>query len=753
MKTTKLKASLEAKRTSLRVSIPRASVGEIYVDEATGTLKNVAIMTCGEALGHGFSIDIQTLNQVAALINAKPDGVKSRFKHPGESDALGTQIAHVLPNTRVEGNTLRGDIVIGDYATLLPGQGNVRDYLLKLAKCRPGDFGLSAVIGYDLEPQTDQSGNPTALVARVFEVDAVDFVGQGAATPNGLLSAVQEQKPAVQAMAKPKEKIMDPTIKAYLISEYGLKADATDEQAQAFFDALSPDDQAAVKSPEADMAEKPPVTEPAKLATKPTRVSLVTDEGDKLLAQEGKRVAQLSQMGGILKVPGEVVQLAIAAGEDVITAKARYLKHMTDTAKPVANMEGSIRVGDDKKFASLQQAMPDAIMLRAGTRKFYATDDRNRAKRDGDGNPIRREAHELADKFSSLSVLDMYRRWLVAYGADSEEVATLSRSQLCDLLGPRNLRRRFPKVAQLAQSTSDFDNILLDAQNKTMMAGYVEAPRTWNLWAKRATAPDFKNINRINISEVPTPTSRKEGKGIDYVTISDSKETYALTEYASGVILTRLTLINDDVNALQEIPMRQGQACARLEDDVAYAILTANAAMSDTGPLFNAAAATTAGGHGNYIYIASGSGAPSVATVSALEKLIMLQKGPKNAAILNLTPQFWIGPVALKTTAEQFFASRVDPSKSNETPNPYNGKITPISNARLDANSSTAWYLLANHKDGQTETVEVSFLADEPEPVLKQETDFDTDDQRFAVRHVVAAKALEWRGMAKTLGT
>jgi hypothetical protein len=36
--------------------------------------------------------------------------------------------------------------------------------------------------------------------------------------------------------------------------------------------------------------------------------------------------------------------------------------------------------------------------------------------------------------------------------------------------------------------------------------------------------------------------------------------------------------------------------------------------------------------------------------------------------------------------------------------------------------------------------------------VLKQEIDFDTDDMKFAVRHTVAAKAIDYRGLYKNAG-
>ena len=50
------------------------------------------------------------------------------------------------------------------------------------------------------------------------------------------------------------------------------------------------------------------------------------------------------------------------------------------------------------------------------------------------------------------------------------------------------------------------------------------------------------------------------------------------------------------------------------------------------------------------------------------------------------------------------------------------------------------------------DTVEVCFLADEPEPVTDDEIDFNTDDLHFKCRHTVVAKAIDWRGMFRSSG-
>lgn len=293
----------------------------------------------------------------------------------------------------------------------------------------------------------------------------------------------------------------------------------------------------------------------------------------------------------------------------------------------------------------------------------------------------------------------------------------------------------------LAQSTSDFDNILLDAANKTLRQGYDEQAKNWDQWARRATAPNFKNINRVVLSEAPTPTSRNEGGPITYTTISDGKETYTLVEYTSGIKLTRRALINDDLDAFNRIPTMQGASCARLEDDVAYGILTTNAALADGTALFDEST------HKNRV--TTGKAVISVTSLAKTSTLIRVQKGIGGVSPLNLEPAILLVPVALEVVAMQTLGA-VDPAKNNATVNPFSGRYRLVTNPRLDTSDAKIWYLLTD--PNRFDTVEVCFLEDEPAPVLRQEVEFDTEDVKYAVRHTVAAKALDYRGVAQNDG-
>jgi hypothetical protein len=181
----------------------------VQVDAEAGVIRNVALITVGPAKGHGFELDQQSVDAIQKLAAAQPDGVKCRFRHPPiteKTDAQGNIRQSVgddtgsmvgrIKNVRIEGNQARGDVFIGDYAENVPGQGNLRKYLLDFASSDPAGIGMSAFFNYEPEVTTDQQGNPIKIIARPSELYAIDFVGEPAANPNGLLSAKSEEMAA-----------------------------------------------------------------------------------------------------------------------------------------------------------------------------------------------------------------------------------------------------------------------------------------------------------------------------------------------------------------------------------------------------------------------------------------------------------------------------------------------------------------------------------------------------------------------------
>ena len=293
-------------------------------------------------------------------------------------------------------------------------------------------------------------------------------------------------------------------------------------------------------------------------------------------------------------------------------------------------------------------------------------------------------------------------------------------------------------------TTSDFANVLADVANKTLRQAYEEAPRTFTPIARRATAPDFKTINRNMMGELPTLAKVNEHGEYKRVTMSDAKESYALATYGAVFAVTRKVIINDDLDAFTRIPQKFGASAARTESDVVWGVITANAAMSDGTALFHA-------NHGNLK--ASGSGPPSVATVGLGRASMRVQKG-LDGALINVQPRFMVVPAALETAAEQFLTAVTYVGTATPlvvTPESLRASLTLIVEPRLDANSLTAWYLFASPTE--IDTLEYAYLEGQQGVNISTRTGFDIDGVEIKASLDFASKAIDHRGMFKDLGT
>ena len=299
-------------------------------------------------------------------------------------------------------------------------------------------------------------------------------------------------------------------------------------------------------------------------------------------------------------------------------------------------------------------------------------------------------------------------------------------------------------------STSDFASLLQNVATKRLRSGYEENMPSYQRWARRAPdAPDFKSMSVVNLAGAPDLLQVNEHGEFKYGSMSDGKETYSMVTYGRIVSLTRQAIINDDLRGFDRLVGAFGNSAARLENRTVYAILTANAALADTGALFNTTAVTTAGGHANQ---ASSGGAISVTTLGAGRASMRLQKGLQSEE-LNLTPSFLIVPSAIEQVAYQYTSANYVPATAaniNEFRAGGRTAIEPIVEAILDANSATAWYMAAN--TGQIDTVEYCYLEGAAGPVIESETGFEVDGISYKCRLDFAAKAIDFRGLYKNAG-
>jgi hypothetical protein len=330
---------------------------------------------------------------------------------------------------------------------------------------------------------------------------------------------------------------------------------------------------------------------------------------------------------------------------------------------------------------------------------------------------------DLGRDWAGLTLLDLARESLEASGTRTRRMARHD-------------------IAKLALSTSDFPNILADVANKTLRQAYEAYPRTFLPFSRRRSAADFKNINAVQLGEAPSLQKVNEKGEFTHGSIAESKETYKLATYGRIVSITRQVIINDDLSAFTRIPAGFGVAAATLESDTVWGIITSNPNMGDGVALF----------HANHTNLnTGGTSALALTGLGAGMAVMAKQKGLDGITVLNVQPRYVAVPVALQLTAFQLVAANLAPAQSANIVPDYIRALTPIAEPRLDASSATAWYLFAS--PDQIDTVEYAYLEGQDGVYIETRQGFDVDGVEIKARLDFGAKAIDWRGMQKNVGS
>lgn len=292
-----------------------------------------------------------------------------------------------------------------------------------------------------------------------------------------------------------------------------------------------------------------------------------------------------------------------------------------------------------------------------------------------------------------------------------------------------------------ALTTSDFPILLGNTANLALMQGWTAASETWETWADGSgNVSNFNTHTIARAGEVDDLDEIGENDEYTYGSNGETYEQYQLATYGKLSKITRQALINDNLGSITDSFARRGEAAARKVGDVAYAVLTANSALSDGVALFHNT-------HGNIC----AAGPVNETTMADMIKLLGLQKDINGKRRLNIPLQYLLFPKALEGAAEIFFNSTMfaGDNKTATRANPYAGpKYTRVYDARLDDDSSTAWYALGP----KGKTVKLFFLNGNRVPYLETKDGWNIDGVEFKTRIDVCAKALDYRGMVKNAG-
>lgn len=603
-------------------------------------------------------------------------------------------------------------------------------------------------IGYRAEQFTDIEPNTTRVVngksytagARRLRVTTAYRIREGSLVPIGADQAAKIRADA--GLAPFQEQGMNPQLRQYLLS-LGLRADATDEQAADFRSLLSNEQSARAEAIEAGREQFPAVETRSDANPPPPRIAPDTRPTD-----EDVRTAERNRIEGIRALaapntPPELVQRAINENMTPEAAGLLILRHERQQFQATPAPFAIHSRNHDRDCE--REALAAGLLLRTGSRVI----DPNASE------ATRRQQEQNAERgerYRDLSLVDVCR-----------EACRISQAR-----DPETGAEPWGRESWIrsAISTPSLSYIFTTSVNARLLASYEEAPDSTDGWVYEADIANFLQQERIGLGKVTGLKKLGKGGTAQHATTDDTQETYKIARYAEQMVIDEQDIINDNVDAFVRLPMEFGMAAARVRPDLVYAILLANAALSDSVALFHAS-------HANLT-----SGGSSALSATSLKAGIVAM-GKQTTSIngetiqLNIVPRYLLVPQDLVFTARELVRSTqiIIAGTAGSVTERGNANtiadldlqirvdnrlgtagVTDPSSETAYTGSATNWFLSADPVAGRT--IEVGYLAGtNRRPRLRR---FTLEKGQWGVgwdiNLDIGAKALGAKGLYKSAG-
>ncbi len=315
------------------------------------------------------------------------------------------------------------------------------------------------------------------------------------------------------------------------------------------------------------------------------------------------------------------------------------------------------------------------------------------------------ERSEAGNQYRGLSLYDMAAACAQAAGVNT-----------------RGMEREEVVRAAITHTSSDFPQIAGNAVRTSVLRGYNEFPEVFPEFTRAVSVSDFKKQSLaglgqfIGIDEIP------EGGEYPYGTFSSIGQELQLKKTGAIFSITDEAIINDDLGLFDSVPQKMGAAAKRGLGDRVFALLTSNPTLSDGVALF----------HANHNNLLTGA-APTTAAIDAMIAKMALQLDSAGNPI-RVPLKFILVPVGLGGVVRQILDSQyeIGGSKNLTAPNYVRGRFTVIEDPRLDRNSTTAFYGVAD--PAVVDGIVVAYRDGVREPRVTQKEGWNVDGIEFKVR-------------------
>lgn len=312
-----------------------------------------------------------------------------------------------------------------------------------------------------------------------------------------------------------------------------------------------------------------------------------------------------------------------------------------------------------------------------------------------------------------------------------------------------------------AMTTSDFPYLFGDILDRQILAAYREWPATWQNYAKRGRVRDFRTVKRYGVYGADQVLGAVIGqKGVyPYEEINENTPySYNVAKYGRKIRFAWETMVNDDLDALKDMPERLGRAARRSEQKFVTQLF-----VDASGPH----ASFYTGGNAN---IVTSNPVLSIAALQTAFTVLAAKKDENNEPIVIDTVELVVPP-ALEVTAlnilnalqfelvesggtanQKLIAQNWMKSRVRLSVEPY----IPI--VASTANGNTSWFLFGNPNNGRP-AMELGFLIGHEEPEIFMKTpnqvpvggggedamngDFESDAIEHKLRHVFGGTRMD----------
>lgn len=312
-----------------------------------------------------------------------------------------------------------------------------------------------------------------------------------------------------------------------------------------------------------------------------------------------------------------------------------------------------------------------------------------------------------------------------------------------------------------AMTTSDFPYLFGDILDRQVLASYREYPSTWQNYIKRGRVRDFRQVKRFSVygaDQVLGAVVGQKGE-YQYEEINENAPyTYTVGKYGRKIRFAWEARVNDDLDALKDMPERLGRAARRTEEKFGTQLF-----VDASGP--HASFYTV--GNKNII---TGNPALSLAGLQTGLEVLSKQTDENGEPIVIDTVELVYPPVLEVTVQNILNAITIEATETGGTSarkltiqNWMKTTFRPNKNAYIPivastANGNASWFLFANPDNGRP-AAEMGFLIGHEEPEIFMKTpnqvpvgggaedamngDFESDAIEHKLRHVFGGTRMD----------